>query len=246
MVWRDRGGRIRRLFWPTLITVPTLIALVGFGTWQVQRLHWKEALIAEREAHLAVPPMSIAAIGTMTASLDHRRVRATGTFLHDREMHLVARSHRGQVGVRVITPLALAGGGNVLVDRGWVPRDKTDPANRRGGQIRSPVEIIGILRAGGRPSSWTPDNGPNENVWHYIDIPAMAARAGLSKFRDFVVLAGPAPNPGGVPIGTPLTVEVANNHLQYAVTWYALAAVLAAIYLIYHLGPMGAMRRGTE
>lgn len=242
----EGGRRSRRLPWPTLFTVPALVALIGFGTWQVQRLHWKEALIADREAHLAAPPLSVAAIRTMTASLDHRRVRAAGTFLHDREMHLVARSHRGQVGVRVVTPLALAGGGHVLVDRGWVPRDKTDPARRRDGQIRAPVEIVGILRAGGRPSSWTPDNAPDDDVWHYVEIPAMAARAGLSKVRDFVVLAGPVPNPGGLPIGTRFTVEVANNHLQYAVTWYALAAVLAAIYLIYHLGPMGAMRRGTE
>ena len=232
----DGGGRVHRLPWPTLITVPTLIALIGFGTWQVQRLHWKDALIAKREAHFAAPPLSIAAIRTMTASLDNRRVRATGTFLHDREMHLVARSHRGQVGVRVVTPLALVDGGHVLVDRGWVPRDKTDPEIRRDGQIRSPVDIVGILRAGGRSSSWTPENGPDEDVWHYIDIPAMAARAGLSRIRDFIVLAGPAPNPGGFPIGTRFTVEIANSHLQYAVTWYALAAVLAAIYLIYIVG----------
>ncbi len=242
----DGGGRFRRLPWPTLFTVPVLIALIGFGTWQVQRLHWKETLIAEREARLAAPPLSIAVVQSMTAALDHRRIRAAGTFLHEREMHLVARSYRGRVGVRVITPLALPGGGHVLVDRGWVPRARTDPATRPDGQIRKSVEIVGILRAGGRPSTWTPDNTPDDDVWHYVDIPAMATRVGISEVRDFVVFAGPAPNPGGLPIGTRLVVEVANNHLQYAVTWYALAAVLAAIYLIYHLGPAGAMRRGTE
>jgi len=242
----NAAGRTRRLPWPTLITIPVLIALVGFGTWQIQRLLWKDALIAEREARLASPPIDVAEIPTRNAAFEHRRVWATGTFLHDREMHLVARSHRGQVGVRVVTPMALAGGDHVLVDRGWVPRHKIDPAGRRDGQIDNSTRIVGILRAGGRPSAWTPDNVPDDNVWHYIDIPAMAARAGLSKVREFVVLAGPAANPGGLPIGTPFAVEVANNHLQYAVTWYALAAVLAAIYLIYHLGPMGRMRRGTQ
>ncbi len=242
----EGGRRSRRLPWPTLFTVPVLIALVGFGTWQVQRLHWKETLIAEREARLAAPPLSIAAVPSMTAALDHRRVRAAGTFLHDREMHLVARSHRGRVGVRVVTPLALAGGGHVLVDRGWVPRAGTDPATRPDGQIRRSVEIVGILRADGRPSGWTPDNQPDDGVWHYVDIRAMAARAGISDVRDFVVVAGPAANPGGHPMGARFVVEVVNNHLQYAITWYAFALVLAAIYLIYQARPPGTTRRGTE
>jgi surfeit locus 1 family protein len=242
----DGGSWVRRLPWPTLITVPALIVLIAFGTWQVQRLHWKEALIAEREARLAAPLLDIADIRDMRPALEHRRIRAAGTFLHDREMLLVARSLRGRVGVRVVTPLVLPGGDAVLVDRGWVPRDRIDPASRAGGQTPAPAEIIGILRAGGRPSSWTPDNQPQEDVWHFIDIPAMAARSGLQHVRDFAILAGPAPNPGGFPVGTRFAVEISNNHLQYAVTWYALAAVLAAIYLIYHLGPKGAKRRGTE
>ncbi len=239
----DGAGRFRPLLWPTLITVPALIALLGLGTWQVQRLNWKDALIAERQARLAAAPLAIAATAKMTAALDHRRVRAAGRFLHDREMHLVARSHRGRVGVRVVTPLALAGGGHVLVDRGWVPRTKADPATRPEGQIHEVVEIAGIVRSGGRLSDWTPDNRPADGVWHYVDIQAMAARAGLSGVRDFVFVAGPVANPGGLPIGTRFAVEVPNDHLQYAITWYALAAALAAIYLIYHLRPSGATRR---
>ncbi len=242
----DGAARFRLLSWPTLFTVPALAMLVVLGTWQVQRLHWKEALIAEREAGLAAPPLAIAAVGRMSAALDHRRVGAAGVFLNDREMHLVARSHRGRVGVRVITPLALAGGGHVLVDRGWVPRTRADPRTRRDGQIRGAVDIVGILRAGGRPSDWTPDNRPEDGIWHYVDIPTMADRARLSNIRDFIVVAGPAPNPGGLPIGKRFVVELTNKHLQYAFTWYALAAVLAAIYLIYHLRPPGAPRRESK
>ncbi len=239
----DGAGRFRLLLWPTLFTVPVLITLLGLGTWQVQRLHWKDAAIAERQARLAAPPLRLAAVARMTAALEYRRVRAAGRFLHDREMHLVARSHRGRVGVRVITPLALAGGGHVLVDRGWVPRTKADPLTRPEGQIHETVEIAGIVRSGGRSNDWIPDNRPADDVWHYVEIPAMAARAGISGVRDFVLVAGPAPNPGGLPIGIRFAVEVVNTHLQYAVTWYALAAVLAAIYLIFHLRPPGAMRR---
>jgi surfeit locus 1 family protein len=242
----DGGRRFRLLLWPTLFTVPTLAMLVGFGTWQVQRLHWKEALIAEREARLAAPPVNIASIRRMSAALDHRRVVASGRFLHDREMHLVARTLQGRVGVRVVTPLALIGGGHVLVDRGWVPRHRVDPATRRAGQLRSPVEVVGIIRRAGRMNSWTPDNQPKDGVWHYVDVRAMAARAGFSDARDFFVAAGPAPNPGGLPIGRRLAIDVANNHLKYAVTWYALAVTLAVIYLIYHVRAAGGSPRETK
>jgi surfeit locus 1 family protein len=133
----------------------------------------------------------------------------------------------------------------VLVDRGWVPQARAAPATRRDGQVGGVAEIVGTLRAGGRMSEWTPDNQPGDGVWHYVDIGAMAARAGLSEVRDFVVVAGPAANPGGLPVGARFAVEVVNNHLQYAVTWYAFAVVLAAIYLIYHRRSPGTTRRGT-
>ena len=242
----DGGRGFRLLSWPTLFTVPALAVLVGLGTWQVQRLHWKEAVIAERETRLAAPPVSIASIPRMSGALDYRRVAAAGRFRHDREMHLVARTHRGRVGVRVVTPLALIGGGHVLVDRGWVPRDRVDPATRRAGQLRGPVDVVGIIRRAGRMNSWTPDNRPQDGVWHYVDVRAMAARAGLSDARDFIVVAGAAPNPGGLPIGRRPAVGLANDHLKYAVTWYALAVTLAVIYLIYHLRAAGGSRRETE
>lgn len=240
------GRARRRLLWPTLFTVPALAVLLGLGTWQVQRLHEKETLIAEREARLAAPPLDVAAIGRMTAALERRRVRAAGTFLHDREMHLVARSRHGQAGVHVVTPMRLVAGGHVLVDRGWVPRDRADPATRAAGQVEGTVEVVGILRAGGRPSHWTPDNQPADDVWHYVDVGAMAARAGLADARDYYIVAGDAPNPGGLPVGRRLAVEIANDHLQYAITWYALAAALAVIYLIHAVRRTDGTPRGQR
>ena len=177
------------------------------------------------------------------ADFDFRRVRLEGRFAHDRELQLYGRSHRGVAGVHVLTPLVRPQGAAVLVDRGWVPRTRADPRTRRDGQTPGAVDIVGILRAGGRPSDWTPDNRPEDGIWHYVDIPAMASRVRLSDVRDFIVVAGPDANPGGLPIGKRFVVELTNKHLQYAFTWYALAAVLAAIYLIYHLRPPGAPRR---
>jgi surfeit locus 1 family protein len=180
--------------WPTVAALPVFLALLGLGTWQVQRMHWKDALIAERAAELAAPPIEAAQIGP---GLEFRRVRATGGFLNDRTIFLEGRTHQGEPGYHAVTPLALRAGGTVPVDRGWV-RTRTPPP------ATGEAVVDGIVRKGGKPSGWTPDNDPARNVWFYIDAP-------------YYIDTGPPP-------------AIPNNHLQYAVTWYGLAAALAAIY----------------
>ncbi len=238
MARTDGARRFRPTFWPTVMAIPMLAVLLGLGSWQVQRLHWKEGLIAEREAGLAAPPLDIGEVGA--AVPEFRRVRASGVFLHDREFLLVARTYRGRAGSHVVTPLRLADGGIVLVDRGWVPYGYEDPRKRPAGQIAGRVVVSGILRAGGRDSPWIHDNDAVKGDWFYVDIAAMAAHARLSGARGFFIEAGSAANPGGLPVGGQTRFQLANDHLQYAVIWYALAAVLLAIYLVYHL------RRGDD
>src|SRR6185436_19853753 len=77
--------RFRPTLWPTLISVPALIVLIGLCVWQVQRMHWKDALIADREARVAAEPIALPAEGTDPASVDYRRVRLEGSFRHDKE-----------------------------------------------------------------------------------------------------------------------------------------------------------------
>lgn len=79
-----------------------------------------------------------------------------------------------------------------------------------------------------------PDNRPRDGVWHYVDVVAMAARARIAGAAPFYIVAGPAPNPGGYPIGAETRLTMRNDHLQYVLTWYALAAALVVIYLLYH------------
>jgi len=200
------------VMWPTIAALPVFVALLGLGTWQVQRLHWKEALIAERAARAAAPPIGVEQAGD-PAGQEFRRVRAVGTFRHDREMFLESRVQNGEAGYHVVTPLALRSGGAVLVDRGWV---RTRASERTGGE----VAVEGFMRRGGKSSSWTPDNDPARNTWYYVDIPAMAAAAGMTDAKPFFIDTGEPP-------------ELPNNHLQYAITWYGLAAVLVVIYGVF-------------
>jgi surfeit locus 1 family protein len=128
--------------------------------------------------------------------------------------------------------LVLADGRTILVDRGWVPPDRAEPRLRQEGVSQEPAEVEGVIRAVSERGPFTPDNRPDQNLWFTIDVPAMAAFTGIELLPS-VVEAGPAANPGGYPVGQDRPIEVPNDHLQYALTWYALAVALAVIYVIF-------------
>ena len=179
----------------------------------------------------AVPlPADLTAANIRETEFTH--VRLTGQFHHDKEMIVLARPRKGVVGARVVTPMETDDGRWVLVDRGWIPADAGDAARRLEGQVAGPTSVEGLLRAPPQTNPFTPDNQPAQNAWYWIDPEAMAAHAGVAP-QPFYVEAGPAPNPGGLPIGGRPVLDIANNHLQYAITWYGLALGLLAVYVIY-------------
>lgn len=210
-----------------------LAILIGLGTWQMERRVWKADLIATMDARLASPPIPVGEFLVNHAGEEYRPVSASGTFRHDQEMYLAARSYQSQLGYHVVTPLILDDGKTaVLVDRGWVPSDRQLPASRAAGQVAGPVTVTGIARQPAKLGLFTPDNRPDQNLWYWADLPAMAVHAGLAQIAPLLLEAGPAENPGGLPIGGQTFINLPNNHLQYAVTWYSLAVVLAVIYLV--------------
>jgi surfeit locus 1 family protein len=212
------------------------ITLIALGTWQVQRLHWKENLIATIEARRSAAPLTLAEIEARyqsTGDVDYTPVAATGTFRHGGERHFLA-TWKGQSGFFVYTPLELADGRFVFVNRGFVPYALKDPAKRPQGQVESEVTVTGLARNALRqkPSSLVPDNDPAKNVFYWKDRDAMARSAGLRAAAEIVPVfidAGAAPNPGGFPIGGVTLIDLPNSHLQYAVTWYGLAAALVGV-----------------
>lgn len=229
----------------TAATIAVLAAafavLVGLGTWQVQRLHWKEDLLATIASRVEQRPVSVGEVrtrATQPGGLEYTPVTARGSFLHDREMFFFA-THGGQSGWFVYTPLALApdedraSGETVIVNRGFVPYDRRDPAARPGSQPEGEVTVTGLAREApdGKPGFIVPDNNPAERTFYWKDWAAMAAAAGLEAGATvpFFIDAGPASEPGGLPIGGVTIVDMPNNHLQYAVTWYGLAAALVAV-----------------
>ncbi|BBK45142.1 SURF1-like protein [Allostella vacuolata] len=219
---------------PTLIVIPALLILVALSVWQLQRHEWKAGLIAEREAGMAAPPIELPARIDDPEPLSFRHVRVTGTFRHEQELFVAAVSRRGNDGYQIVTPLVRAEGPPVLVNRGWVPKERKDAATRAAGQIPGVVSIDGIARLRQVRRGLIPDNLPDRNLWFTMDLPAMAAALGLPEVAPVYVEAGPSPNPGIYPLGGQTRVSLPNDHLQYAATWFMLAIALAVIYVVYH------------
>jgi surfeit locus 1 family protein len=229
--------RFRPLFWPTVVTIPAIILLAGLGVWQLERLQWKQGLLAAMDS----PPVPLPRSLDEADRLEFRRVAARGTFLHQDETYRYATGEDGKTGVEVITPLRLDDGRLLLVNRGYVPERLRDPTKRAAGQVSGETEIEGRLRVPHERSwlfSFLPGNQPEKDFWLTVDPRAMAERKGLGDVLPFWVDAGPAPNPGGWPKGIG-AVRIRNDHLQYAITWFSLALALAVIYVLYH-------RRGPD
>lgn len=226
--------KFRPTFWPTVTAVPMLIVLIGLSVWQVQRLHWKEALIAERESRISATPIELPATGD-PAALEYRRVTVTGHFLNDKELYLAGRQMNEDVGYHIVTPFVLESGGAILVDRGWVPVEKKLPDSRPDGQISGTVTLDGVVRLSQIKAWMQPTNEPEHNVWFFMDLPAMVQKAAVPARTDLFVEAGKAPVPGGFPVGGQTYIYLPNDHLQYAITWGLLAVALVVIYIAFHV-----------
>ena len=211
-----------------------LAVLVGLGTWQVQRLAWKEALLATIDERIHADPLPLDEVASRYPEIEYVPVTATGRFDHAAERH-VFTTWEGESGYDVFTPLLLGENRAVFVNRGFVPFDRKDPATRADGQVGGEVTVTGLARRGlaEKPSWVVPDNDPAKNVFYWKDVRAMRETSGLDPAIDvlpFVVDAGDAANPGGLPVGGTTLIDLPNNHLQYAVTWYGLALALCGVF----------------
>ncbi|MDP6390227.1 MAG: SURF1 family protein [Alphaproteobacteria bacterium] len=227
--------RFHPTLWPTVFTIPALIALLALGTWQVERLGWKQELIDRLQARSAGPAVDLPVGIDNAAEWEFRNVRLKGRYLHDKELYLLGRSRSGEAGVHVLTPLVRDGRrGVVLVDRGWVPPKHKDPATRAKGQIAGTVAVEGLVRIAKPPGFFTPDNDPGKNLWFFFDPVPMAAAAGLGSLPAYYVLSNDDKLPGGLPKGRQWRLDIRNDHLEYAITWYSFAVALLVIYVVYH------------
>ncbi|NOV24965.1 SURF1 family protein [Cupriavidus necator] len=218
-----------------LFAAAAIAGLVALGNWQVERRAWKLGLIAQVAERVHAPPVAAPApaqwAGLTRANGEYRRVRASGTFLDDRQTLVQAVTEQGG-GYWVMTPLRLADGSIVLVNRGFVAepfRARVAPA---GSGTR---EVVGLLRMSEPGTGVLRHNDAARDQWFSRDVAAIAARRGLGPgaLAPYFIDAEAVPPPAGAdpkawPVGGLTVTAFTNNHLGYALTWYGLALMVAA------------------
>lgn len=232
------AGEGRSLWGAAAVTAIAVAVLVGLGTWQFERLGWKQDLIATLERRLAADPVPLppaAEWPRLTPADEFRRVTFTATFLHDKEALVYSagsglRRDVSGVGYFVFTPARLADGAVVLVDRGFVPEMRRDRAGRRDGDIAGPVALTGVLRWPETPGLFTPAADPAANQWFARDTASIALAKGLGSLPDFYIDQEAPEPPGGLPRPGRLVPSLPNNHFGYMLTWYGLAAAAVAVF----------------
>jgi surfeit locus 1 family protein len=244
----DATAHPRGIVGPTIAALVALLVLVGLGTWQVNRLHWKEALIARVDARLGAAPVPAPAPAEWSAldlaEAEYAPVTVTGAYRNDREIHVVGsltepKGKASGYGYFIFTPFVTDAGWTVFVNRGFVPEAKRDAATRASGQIEGETTVTGLLRRPHLRSWFMPADLAEKNEWFSRDPALFAAAEGLnpadvapylidSRFEDAL--------PDGLPQGGETIVSFPNSHLQYAVTWYGLAAALVGVYAVFMRG----------
>lgn len=220
-----------------LATAAGIAVLAGLGVWQLQRLEWKTALLDRIAANMAAKPVDLPADINLAPGKnedwEYRRVCAEGTFRHDRELYLFNTNLAGEGGFHVITPLQRAEGTTILINRGWVPPARKGPSTRASGLPEGMARVCGIFRADEAQGAFTPANDPARNIWYFRDSKVMAGALGLSTAYPAFIDADAAPNEGGYPVGGQTRIDIPNNHLGYAITWFGLALALAGVFSVF-------------
>jgi surfeit locus 1 family protein len=236
----DTRAPRRGVIEPTIFTIVGVAILIGLGIWQLDRKVWKENLIATVTARLAQAPQDLPPRQgwpkLAAADNEYRRVIFPAEFLPGEEalVYSVGSAFRPDVqgtGYWVFAPARLAGGSIVIVDRGFIPLDRKDTASRPA--PKGPVDIVGVLRWPETRGLFTPADDVKGNVWFLRDPDAMAKTHHWQNFAPFYVeQEAPMPN-GGLPKPGKLVVNLPDNHLQYAITWFGLALGLAGVYVVW-------------
>jgi len=225
----------RGLVWPTVAAACAFVILIGLGWWQVERLAWKEALLAQFDAGVNAAPVSLDEVLAAQRSgenIAYRPVSFRASPLSSDELHLYTVV-RGEVGWRVIVA-AETDAGAVLLDRGFVPEAMKDAARP---PLQPQTPSIGRVQLPEIQRLFTPENEPGHNIWYWRDLDAMARALDLdpgSLFPFYILLESPAPE-GGWPRPVAVPERPRNPHLGYAVTWFGLAAALAGVYIAFAL-----------
>jgi surfeit locus 1 family protein len=214
----------------SLLALVLILGLVSLGSWQVQRLRWKLALMDRVEQGLVAAPVAApgpgdwARLGTEDS---YRRVVVQGVFDHRREACTQAVTELGP-GCWVMTPLRTEAGWWLLINRGFVDSTHRNPTTRAIGQVAGAVQLEGLLRLSEPRGGFLRDNAPAADRWYSRDVAALAAARQLPANEVAPYFVDASTSVEGGPVGGLTVVRFHNHHLVYALTWFGLAGMVVA------------------
>lgn len=234
----------RPLFWPTFFAIPALLILLMLGTWQVNRLTWKTALIEEFQTRSQAEAIYPAFEGP---AIEFQRVALAGRFLHDKTIYLTGRTYEGNAGFHVVTAFQSVAGDVFLVNRGWVSEGYREPEKRPFSMTTDEITLDGIVRLSQRQGYFVPDNEPEAGFWFTMKPEEVARYLEMEQAQTgyYIDVVRQPDTELTLPIAAEVKIEVRNSHLNYAVTWYGIALSLIGVYFAYHHS-MGRLRFGRS
>ena len=206
-----------------LFVIFFITLLCSLGTWQVYRLQWKLELIEKINIGLKSEPI----IYSRLIKTNYQRVKIEGKFVYDKQIYLYSLNESGKPGYDVITPLISSSNEYVLVNRGWIEKNL-----RESKKINNfnDIKLVGILREISKPNIFKPENDIKNNIWFSIDVNDLEKFTEIT-FPNYVIFLE---NPDiKVPLPKKITIDVPNNHLKYAITWYSIAISILLYYLYF-------------
>ena len=225
----------RPLFWPTFVALPVLLVLLWLGTWQLQRLEWKNQLIEDFESRATSAPIDLP-VGAVGPEMEFRRLELTGSFDHTREVFMTGRTYEGNAGFHIITPFTLNDGRIILVNRGWVSESYREQEKREFTLVEGEVTVPAILRFPGKKGYFVPENEPENGFWFTVVPSQIVAHLGLGERAETGIYAATVRTSDTIelPIAARTETNLRNSHLGYAITWYGIACALIGVYLAFH------------
>jgi len=219
---------------PLLFFISAMIVTIGLGTWQIQRLDWKQNIIDSIEKAKIEAPLASLPPNETIAAHEFARVALSGWWEKDIEFHVTPRYFKEKLGYHIFTPLRLKDGRTVMVNRGWVPADHKDIAKRPESKAQGHTSLVGMIRVGADRNTFTPPSQAEKNVWFGRDVEQMGEFAKLTNVAPVSVDLIAEQNPQILPVPFNGEIKLYNQHLSYIITWYGIALGVLVIFLVYH------------
>ena len=226
------------LLWPSVFTIISFSILISLGTWQIKRLIWKENLIHFYLNQFKNKVINLNKENNIDKQIQFRQITAKGKFLNKNEIYITGKTYEGNAGFHVVTPFLIENGQLLLVNRGWVSEKYKLPNSRKFSLIDKIIVIKGIARLPQKKGYFVPENDPEKNFWITIKPEEIKTYLKLKQqnfITEFYVDILRESKKILLPIGVKPEINIRNQHLSYAITWYSLSIALLIIYFLYHV-----------